>query len=118
MRFPEDPQDGDGISLPLHASELPSGRNIPQVDGVWKDVFQDDTVDVSAAPVLHSVPCVGYVISEVPIPGKVDPKKYISDIKRTKTPMSMMSSLQQGESVELPDGTTLHGPLVDRDEKL
>ena len=32
--------------------------------------------------------------------------------------MSMMSSLQQGESVELPDGTTLHGPLVDRDEKL
>ena len=110
MRFLEDPQDGDGISLPLHVSELPSGRNIPQIDGIWKVVFQDDTASVSAAPILHSVPCVGYVISEAPVPGKMDPKKYIPDIKRTKVPMSVMSCLQQGENVELPDGTVLYGP--------
>jgi ribonuclease Z len=67
-------------------------------------------ISVSAAPILHSVPCVGFVVTEAPVPGKMDPKKYIPDIKRTKTPMSVMSRLQQGESVELSDGTVLHGP--------
>src|SRR6202041_1194593 len=39
------------------------------------------------------------------------PKKYVPEIKRTKTPMSVMSRLQQGESVVLSDGkTVLHGP--------
>lgn len=40
----------------------------------------------------------------------MDPKKYIPVLKRTGTPMSVMSRLQQGESIELPDGTVLHGP--------
>lgn len=109
LRFPDDPPDGDNFSLPIHASEIP-GRNIPQVDGVWRNIFRDDAVAVCAGPILHSVPCVGYVITEAPIPGKMDPKKYIPDIKRTKAPMTWMSRLQQGESIELPDGTVLHGP--------
>ena len=110
LRFPSDPQTGDFTSLPLHASESPAGRNIPQFNGVWLDVFNDQMISVSAAPILHSVPCVGFVVTEAPVPGKMDPKKYIPDIKRTKTPMSVMSRLQQGESVELSDGTVLHGP--------
>jgi ribonuclease Z len=40
----------------------------------------------------------------------MDPKKYIPDIQRTNTPMFVMSRLQQGESVELSDGTVLYGP--------
>ncbi|KAI6105838.1 Metallo-hydrolase oxidoreductase [Pisolithus sp. B1] len=97
------------FSLPIHTSEMP-GRNIPQVDGVWRDIFRDDTVAICAGPILHSIPCVGYVITEAPKPGKMDPKQYIPDIKRTRAPISCMSRLQQGESVELPDGTVLHGP--------
>ncbi|KAG6336525.1 hypothetical protein ID866_2547 [Astraeus odoratus] len=110
LRFPSDPPAGDGISLPCHTLEILTGRNIPQTDGIWRDIFRDNLVAVSAAPILHSVPCVGYVVSEAPVPGKMDPKKYIPDIKRTKAPMSVMSRLQQEESVELPDGTVLHGP--------
>jgi ribonuclease Z len=110
LRFPSDPPVGDYTSLPLHSSELSTGRNIIQVDGVWRDVYRDNLVSVSAAPILHSVPCVGFVVTEAPIPGKIDPKMYIPDIKRTKTPMSVMSRLQQGHSVELSDGTLLHGP--------
>ena len=110
LRFATDPPDGDQIEHPPHASELPSGRNIPQDGGVWKDIFKDDVVSVSAAPILHSVPCVGYVIQEAPIPGKMDPKSYIPSIRRTKAPMSVMTRLQQGESVELSDGTVLRGP--------
>lgn len=59
---------------------------------------------------MHSVPCVGYVLSESPVPGKMDPKKYITAIKRTSSPMSLLTQLQQGGEVTLSDGTVLVGP--------
>lgn len=67
-------------------------------------------MSISAAPVLHSVPCVGYVLQEASLPGKIDPKQYIPALKRTQTPMSKMAELQQGASLTLSDGTVLHGP--------
>ncbi|KXN87977.1 Zinc phosphodiesterase ELAC protein 1 [Leucoagaricus sp. SymC.cos] len=109
LRFPSDPQNDDYTALSPPPSEV-QGRNIPQVDGFWKDIYSSAVVSVSAAPIHHSVPCVGYVINEAPIPGKIDPKKYIPDIKRTNTPMSVMRQLQQGQSIQLSDGTILHGP--------
>jgi ribonuclease Z len=87
-------------------------------DGVWPEVFNDGLVSVSAAPILHSVPCIGYVVTEAPVPGKMEPAKYIPHLKRTKTPMSVMSRLQQGETVELADGSVLHGPARRRGRKL
>jgi len=110
LRLASDPPDGDHTSLPPHASESPNGRNILQANGVWPDIYHDNIVSVAAAPILHSVPCVGYVLTEAPVPGKMNHIQYIPHIKRTKTPMSVMSRLQQGESVKLSDGTMLHGP--------
>lgn len=111
LRLPTDPQDGDFTFLPVHVCELSTGRNITQSpDGAWHDIFKNDEVSVSAAPILHSVPCVGYVVNEAPVPGKMDPKKYIPHIKRTNTPMTVLSRLQQGETVQLVDGTVLEGP--------
>ncbi|KAK7060490.1 hypothetical protein VNI00_001255 [Paramarasmius palmivorus] len=111
LRLPSDPQSGDFTELARHRSESPSGRNIPQSDGgVWQEIYKDNVLTVGAAPIMHSVPCVGYVITEAPVPGKIDPKLYIPQIKRTKTPMSVMRRLQEGEAVELSDGTMLHGP--------
>ena len=119
MRFPSDPPTGDYTNVPIHSSESPNGRNIPQVHGVWPEIFKDGLLTVSAAPIHHSVPCIGYVVTESPVPGKIDPAKYIPDIKRTKTPMSVMSRLQQGESVLLADGLTmLHGPTRKPGRKL
>ncbi|KAH7887611.1 beta-lactamase-like protein [Phlebopus sp. FC_14] len=110
LRYPADPPDGDHTSLPYHASELHTGKNILQDNGIWKDIFADGVVSVSSAPIQHSVPCVGYVVLEAPVPGKMDPKQYVPSLARTKTPMSVMSRLQQGESVQLSDGTVLQGP--------
>lgn len=114
LRFPGDPQDGTVSSPPssqdLHPSELPEGRNIPQVDEKWVEIFKDDVVSVSAAPILHSVPCVGYVVDEAPVRGKVDPKLYIPHLERTGTDMKMMREIQKGETVTLADGTVLAGP--------
>ena len=109
LRLPDDPQDGDVTTLPPRWPEQP-GRNIAQTDGVWKDIFCDEIVTVSAAPIYHSVPSVGFVITELPIPGKMDPAEYLPHLKRTNTPLSVMKQLQQGLSVELSDGTLLFGP--------
>lgn len=111
LRFTHDPPDGDFTTLPLHAPESAHGHNIIQAeDGTWPSFFANELVSVSAAPILHSVPCIGFVITEKPVPGKIIPSQYIPEIKRTKTPMSVMSRLQLGESVELSDGTILRGP--------
>ncbi|KAF9568990.1 Metallo-hydrolase/oxidoreductase [Agrocybe pediades] len=110
LRFPTDPIDGDNTSLPPLLAECRTGRNIQQNDGSWRDIYKDNVVSVSAAPIHHSVPCVGYVVTEAPVPGKMDPLKYVPELKRTKTPMSVMRQLQLGETVTLNDGTVLQGP--------
>jgi len=111
LRSPSDPPTGDYTNLPPLPSEYPGGRNIQKVNGVWPDIFINDLISISAAPIRHSVPCLGFVVTELPVPGKIDPKKYIPEIKRTGTPLSVMRRLQMGESVLLSDGITfLHGP--------
>jgi ribonuclease Z len=109
LRLPEDsPTAGD--ELPLHSSERPGLNLIQDEKGVWRNIFKADNIAVSAAPIAHSVPCVGYVVQEAPIPGKMDPGKYVPALKRTGAAMKLLSALQQGESVTLPDGTVLQGP--------
>ncbi|KAI0268334.1 Metallo-hydrolase/oxidoreductase [Gloeopeniophorella convolvens] len=108
LRFPNDPPDPLS-SLPRHPAELP-GRDIEQINGTWPEIYKDASFSVSAAPILHSVPCVGYVVTEAPVPGKIDPKQYVPHLKRAGIHISAMRQLQQGGSLELPDGTLLHGP--------
>jgi ribonuclease Z len=108
LQFPNDPPD-PLASQPRHAAELP-GRDIQQIGGIWHEIYKDGAFSVSAAPILHSVPSVGFVIMEAPIPGKIDPKQYVPHLERTGTPRSAMRQLQRGETVVLSDGTILHGP--------
>ena len=114
LRFPDDPsgetENSPSPSHNLHPSESPDGRNIPQVNGKWVEIFKDEVVSVSAAPTFHSVPCVGYVVNEAPVQGKIDPKLYIPHLKRTGTDMKVMREIQKGQAVTLADGTVLEGP--------
>ncbi|KAF8192461.1 beta-lactamase-like protein [Pholiota molesta] len=107
LRFPSDPASGDVTTLAPSLSECPFGRNIEQVDGCWKDIYKDSAVTVSAAPIHHTVPCVGYVVTEAPVAGKIDPSKYIPELKRTGTPMTVMRQLQQGESGSASERTKI-----------
>ncbi|GJJ07087.1 hypothetical protein Clacol_001286 [Clathrus columnatus] len=110
LLFNTDPDEGEEKTIPLHASEI-LGRNIRQnSDGNWTDIFHNPLLSVSAAPILHSVPCVGYVVQEAPIPGKMDIMLYKPHILRNKAPMSLLSKLQAGEMVTLPDGTIMEPP--------
>ena len=122
LRLPEDPsgetEKSPSLSQDLHPSESPEGRNILQVNGKWVDMFKEDVISVSAAPTFHSVPCVGYVVHEAPVQGKVDPKLYVPHLKRTGTDMRVMREIQKGQTVTLADGTVLEGPPKEPGRKI
>lgn len=99
----------DYTHLPLHQQEH-AGRNIMMANGMWPAFYEDKAISVSACPIRHTVPCVGYVLQEAPIPGKIDPKLYIPHIKRNGAHVKLMSEIQQGKTVTLADGTVLQGP--------
>ncbi|KIY49358.1 Metallo-hydrolase/oxidoreductase [Fistulina hepatica ATCC 64428] len=109
LRSSTDPSFGDFTEIPLNNAEIP-GRDIFQVGGIWENIFKNSLVSVSAAPILHSIPSVGYVVTEALVPGKMDLGKYIPDLLRTGTPRNVLSQLQRGLDVTLADGTVLHGP--------
>jgi ribonuclease Z len=86
----------------------------------WLDLFQDEHVVVHAAPIRHSVACVGYVVCEKPIPGKIDLSLYAPHLERNRAalaalgvrqPNMKLRELQKGNDVHLPDGTVLRPPI-------
>lgn len=111
LRCPSDPDFES--TLPLQTCEH-EGRDIAQgEDDVWRVVFTDERLRVSAAPLLHTCPCIGYVIHERPMPGRLDPKLYEPHIKRNgikKKVGRLYGRLCRGEDITLPDGTVLRGP--------
>lgn len=109
LRLPTDPESDPEPHRLAHA-ESPNGRNVAQQNGVWVMFFNSQIASVSAARILHSIPCVGYVVEEAPVPGKMDPNLYTPELKRTNTPLSALRQLQLGEDVTLVDGTVLRGP--------
>ena len=99
--------------------ELAGGRDIlPSEDMVW-ELFNDAEmgVSVTASPLRHSVPCVGFAVQEHDRRGKlkIGAVKPLLERNRAafaeqgiKNPMSVLgsiTSLNPGERFELPDGT-------------
>lgn len=116
----------------LYPKELPTGRNIhPNAAGLWRDVclwphatqgYTEFTL--SAAPITHTVPSVGYVLVESALPGKI-PSDYAKRIATHKAalvessgytnPMEWLRLLQSpmcpaDTVLELPDGSRLFRP--------
>jgi len=113
--------------------EVEMGRDIhPGKDGFWRDFLEVDNFLVSAGEIKHSVPCIGYVLTERPLPGKIPPDypKRISKFKPElirgghPNPMSFLADLQRPEklglelTLSLPDGTALTRPPVVRGRKI
>ncbi|KAG0639804.1 beta-lactamase-like protein [Tuber brumale] len=121
-------EDGEGC-----LGEVERGRDIlPNKDGFWKDFLEVDNFIVSAGEIKHSVPCIGYVLTERPLPGKI-PLDYVKRISKFKpeliragylNPMSFLAELQRPEklglelTLSLPDGTVLTRPPVVRGRKI
>ncbi|KAK6498478.1 hypothetical protein TWF481_011069 [Arthrobotrys musiformis] len=115
--------------------ELPGYNIFPDKDGYWRDILssaessQPIEWDVSAGPIIHSVPCLGYVLTEPALPGKITPdyqKKILANkaalVKSgVKNPMSLLSkvtALGEGEFIDLPGGERLGRPPARKGRKI
>lgn len=86
---------------------------------IWEVEVEDD-VCVHAAPMSHSVPCVGYVVTEQDKPGRLKPENVLPVIDRNRQGlidagirnpmkvMAMVKSLPVGGSYSFPDGTIIN----------
>ncbi|KAN0060819.1 hypothetical protein ACQY0O_007478 [Thecaphora frezii] len=117
-------------NLPLHESEL-LGRDIPMdlASASWprftsfKAHGQSPRVHISAAPITHRCPTLGYTFEEDWGPSPLDPTipellnanaQALLDERNIHNPLSLLPRLvQERESILLPDGTMLHPPPLD-----
>lgn len=98
-----------------YEKEIP-GRSIHQdKEGFWRDIAQTGEFSISAGEIKHSVPCLGYVITESSVPGKI-PKEYpkILDSHRDyfcskgyPEPRALLSSLQSNQIIDESQSTIL-----------
>lgn len=112
---PGDPRDDN---LGLMENELP-GENIhlqPSSSSSHWRVQLEDGYTVTAVPILHSIPALGYIVCEPPVPGKIklseikpvlDSQKEALALQGIKNPMTLLGQLQKGQKVVLPDGTEI-----------
>ena len=85
---------------------------------VWQ-VEDEEDVKVYAAPMSHGIPCVGYVVEELPRPGRlrnelVEPmvKRNFAALKEAgfRAPlkaMAVIKNLPEGSAFTFPDGTVV-----------
>ena len=112
--------------------EIPGSRDIlPSDDGTWSlTTAQGNGRDgvglrISAAPVQHTVPCVGFVIAEEERPGRLQVEKVLPHLERNRDalratlglrdPRQLLKRVKQlspGESLELPDGSRIEADEV------
>ena len=105
--------------------ELEGSRDIyPDCHGNYL-VFEEGDFTVQAAPMQHTVPCVGYVVQEKTKPGRLKVEKISSVVERNKAQLKEKLGLQDGNKVyailkslksddtfKFPDGTELKGADV------
>lgn len=112
--------------MPPHEKELP-GRNIvmDRNTGAWKNILQVGDFSVSAAPITHRCPTVGYVLEEAPSASRsLTPREMaildsntqvLFEQQGVKNPRSLIPILlKERKNLHLPDGNVLVPPPLDR----
>ena len=112
--------------MPPHENELP-GRNIvmDRNTGTWEKVIQVGDFTVSAAPITHRCPTVGYVLEEAKSASRsLTPREMaildsntqaLFEQQGVKNPRSLIPILlKKRENLHLPDGNVLVPPPLDR----
>ncbi|KAL4399603.1 3'-tRNA processing endoribonuclease [Malassezia pachydermatis] len=112
--------------MPPHANELP-GKDIrlDEATYTWTDILQVESITISAAPITHRCPTVGYVLQEAMSASKgLSPRELaildsnteaLFEQQNIRNPRILLKKLlQERKPLELPDGNTLYPPVLDR----
>jgi ribonuclease BN (tRNA processing enzyme) len=105
--------------------ERPGGLDIyPDKDGQYF-LFEEDQLKVMAAPTEHTVPCVGYVISEKTKPGRLKVEDVLEAVNRNKKALAakfnlrdpnkifaVLKDMKPGSSLVFPDGTVMNADEI------
>lgn len=113
--------------------ERPGGRDIyPDENGIYHlEEATEDHLGVKAAPMQHSVPCVGYVVQEFDREGrlKIEDVEHIVERnlaalnespkyrKRPRSVLATLKSLKNDETFTFPDGTVVGADVVEPKQK-
>lgn len=105
----------------LHPNEI-AGRNIQQTTpGLWENFIFEDDIIVSAGEITHSIPSLGFVVQEQPLPGKLASglvRIYKQHLSIHNLPLSTLSLIKNGQPITLPTGEQLHPPPPRRGRKI
>lgn len=104
----------------LHPNEAP-GKNLrPSPEGYWMEIEREGRWTISAGPIKHRVPCLGYVFQEAPSAAPFDPLEHLEPLDRNaealakqgvRHPRSLLGQLlRTREPILLPDGAMLQPP--------
>jgi ribonuclease Z len=104
----------------LHSAEV-VGEDLvlDEASETWK-LFENDRCVVVAAPLSHTVPTVGFVVTEKSSPGKLNiglakpilerNKDVLASALGVKNPLTLLSKVKDGQAISLPDGTVILRP--------
>ncbi|UZJ54662.1 hypothetical protein CBS101457_003982 [Exobasidium rhododendri] len=111
--------------VPLHENELP-GRDVRLDEATvsWPHISLIDGVSITAAPILHRCPTVGYVFNESPSSSISATPEMLEALdanaealairQKIRNPRSLLGKiLKERKTVQLPDGTVLEPPPLD-----
>ncbi|KZV94167.1 hypothetical protein EXIGLDRAFT_709094 [Exidia glandulosa HHB12029] len=111
----------------LHESEAPGRDFYAGDDGTWPAFERTpDGWCISAGPLVHRAPCVGYIFNEPPIPRAVSPE-YLARLNTIPLhllppgvlqPRHLLGHLQAEGAVTLADGVVLEPPPRTRGRKV
>lgn len=101
--------------------EQRGGRDIyPDENGLYH-LFEEGELSVAAAPMQHTVPCVGYSVTEATRPGRLRIERIRDAVEKNKDGLrqagmkdpnmvyKLLKNLKINETYTLPDGTQLSG---------
>ncbi|KAJ3264705.1 hypothetical protein HDU77_007721 [Chytriomyces hyalinus] len=102
------------------ASSFTTADSLDPADWYWTIITGNEEgksgasrLTVQASPIPHTVPTVGYFITEPQIPGRLRADQITPILQRNKAalglknPMILLSKIKNGETLTMPDGTIL-----------
>lgn len=96
-------QDISTFELPPHPNEVEGTKIFKNKKGFY-DVCSRENFRVYAGPLKHSIPCIGYVIQENNLPGKLD----VAILKSKGVPSGpLYGKIKSGQSIRLDNGEVI-----------